>query len=92
MHFLWTIGLRSSSPTSRFLLLKRFQSTRTTSQNTKSLFTYGKGGHYFLDRIDPNESVRIPHRDEPLSDFRMFCINKNLCCIEILKNFDCQSR
>ena len=57
MHFLWTAGLRSS-PSSRFLLLKRLQSTRTTSQNTKSIFSYGKGGHYFLDRIDPNESVR----------------------------------
>jgi hypothetical protein len=60
MHFLWAAGLRSS-PSSRFLLLKRLQSTQANSPNAKSLFTYGKGGLYFLDRIDPNESVRISY-------------------------------
>jgi hypothetical protein len=58
MHFLWTTGGRSS-PFSRFLLLKRLQSTQAISSNAKSIFTYGKDGHYFRDRIDPNESVRI---------------------------------
>jgi hypothetical protein len=71
MQFLWTTGLRSS-PSSRFLLLKRLQSTKATSQNTKSIFSYGKGGHYFLDRIDPNESVR-----------RIARINNN-CLIQIM--------
>jgi hypothetical protein len=80
MHFLWTAGLRSS-PSSRFLLLKRLQSTQTTSPNAKKLFTYGKGGHYYLDRIDPNESVSISHIINN--------ILKHLCCIEILKSIDC---
>lgn len=58
MQYLWSTGLRSSA-TGRFLLLKRLQSTTTaTSQNPKTLFTYGKGGHYFLDHIDRSESVR----------------------------------
>ncbi len=71
MHFLWTTGLRSSQ-SSRFLLLKRLQSTKATSQNTKSIFSYGKDGLYFLDRIDPNESVR-----------RIAYINNN-CLIQIM--------
>lgn len=58
MHFFWTTGLRSS-PVSRLLSLQRFQSTKAATKDAKSLFTYGKGGHYFFDRIDPNESVRI---------------------------------
>lgn len=58
MHFLWSTGFRSTV-TNRFLLLKRLQSTQASTQNTKSIFNYGKGGHYFADRIDPNESVRI---------------------------------
>lgn len=58
MHFLWSTGLRSS-PTSRFLLLKRLQSTQGTSKNAQSFFTYGKDGYYFKDRIDPDESVRF---------------------------------
>jgi hypothetical protein len=61
MHFLWTNGGLRSSLSSRFLLLKRFQSTQATSQNAKSLFTYGKDGYYFSDLIDPNESVRISY-------------------------------
>jgi len=64
MHFLWSIGLRSS-PANRFLSLRRFQSTK----NAKSLFTYGKGGHYFADRINPNESVRILYRNYQLDLF-----------------------
>ncbi len=68
MHFLWCTGLRSS-PANRFLLLRRFQSTKATSKNTKSLFTYGKGGHYFADRINPNESVRILYRNYQLDLF-----------------------
>jgi hypothetical protein len=57
MHFLWTASLRSSL-SNRFLVLKRLQSTQAATQNPKTFFTYGKGGYYFLDRIDPNESVR----------------------------------
>ncbi|CAF2386746.1 unnamed protein product [Rotaria sp. Silwood2] len=68
MHFFWTTGLRST-PASRLLLLKRLQSTKaTTSNNPKTLFTYGKDGHYFLDRIDPTESkfskILIANRGE----------------------------
>ncbi|CAF0824854.1 unnamed protein product [Rotaria sordida] len=68
MHFFWTTGLRPSSAR-RLLQLKRFQSTKaTTSKDNKTLFTYGKDGHYFLDRIDPTESkfskILIANRGE----------------------------
>jgi len=68
MQYLWSTGLRSST-TGRCLLLKRLQSTTAaTSQNPKNIFTYGKGGHYFLDKIDPAESkfskILIANRGE----------------------------
>lgn len=74
MHFLWTIGARSST-TSRFLLLKRLQSTQSTSKPSKSIFTYGKNGHYFRDQIDPNESVRFSRRKSHLWKLFFFCRN-----------------
>ena len=58
MHQFWAASLRWSL-SNRLLLLKRFQSTKAASENTKTLFSYGKGGHYFSDRIDPKESVRF---------------------------------
>ncbi|CAF4018398.1 unnamed protein product, partial [Rotaria magnacalcarata] len=61
-------GLRSSSPVGRVLLFKRLQSTKAVSQNAKTLFTYGKDGHYFLDHIDPTEpkysKILIANRGE----------------------------
>lgn len=81
MHFFLTSGLRSS-PASRLLLFKRLQST-TTSQNAKTLFTYGKGGHYFLDKIDPAESVRS------FLEILSYNYIAFVILIEIFKNFDC---
>lgn len=83
MHFFWTVGLRSST-SSRCLLFKRLQSTQTTAPSAKSLFTYGKGGHYFFDRIDPDESVRITQRLD-LGDCN------SLCLIEIFQDSHCES-
>ena len=70
MHFFSSVAHRSSLA-SRFLLLKRLQSTQASPASAKSLFSYGKGGHFFSDRIDPSESVRIsPNSERSIDGFR----------------------